>query len=71
MFKNILRFAYKLTLTFGMFLAINHLSAITPDKSRKLENGIYSNNIRSVQFFREGWEFSMPIIDLDQSSDYS
>jgi hypothetical protein len=29
-----------------------------------LENGIYRENIRSVQFFRDGWEFSQPVIDL-------
>ena len=27
-------------------------------------DAIYSKTIKSVQFFREGWEFSMPIIDL-------
>ncbi len=29
-----------------------------------MTNGIYRENIRSVQFFREGWEFSQPVIDL-------
>jgi hypothetical protein len=64
MFKNIFPYLYKITLTFGLFLSINPLSANPPNKNGKLENGIYSKKIRSVQFFREGWEFSMPIIDL-------
>jgi len=29
-----------------------------------LVNGIYRQNIRSVQFFRAGWDFSQPVIDL-------
>lgn len=27
-------------------------------------NGIYRQNIRSVQFFRVGWDFSQPVVDL-------
>ena len=29
-----------------------------------LMNGVYRENIRTVQFFREGWEFAQPVIDL-------
>jgi len=29
-----------------------------------LMNGVYRENIHSVQFFREGWDFSQPIIEL-------
>ncbi len=29
-----------------------------------LMNGIYRENIHSVQFFREGWDFSQPIVEL-------
>jgi hypothetical protein len=34
-------------------------NAVTP-----LVNGIYKENIRTVQIFREGWEFSTPLIEL-------
>lgn len=39
------------------------LSAPT-GKTTPLMNGIYRENIRSVQFFREGWDFSQPLIEL-------
>ena len=29
-----------------------------------MKNSIFRDNIRSVQFFRKGWEFSNPVIDL-------
>jgi len=29
-----------------------------------MANGVYRENIRTVQFFREGWEFSQPLIEL-------
>ena len=32
--------------------------------SQPLKNGIYRENIRSVQFFRQGWDFSQPILEL-------
>ena len=32
--------------------------------STPLVDGIYRENIRSVQFFREGWDFSQPVIEL-------
>jgi hypothetical protein len=33
-------------------------------KTTPLMNGIYRENIRSVQFFREGWDFSQPVLEL-------
>ncbi|MCX6237881.1 MAG: DUF5103 domain-containing protein [Bacteroidia bacterium] len=33
-------------------------------KATPLMNGIYRENIRSVQFFREGWDFSQPVLEL-------
>ncbi len=34
------------------------------EKATPMINGIYSENIRSVQFAREGWDFSQPILEL-------
>ena len=46
-----------------IFVSINGFAssriAATP-----LNNGIYRENIRSVQFFREGWDFSQPMVEL-------
>jgi len=33
-------------------------------KSAPLVNGIYRENIHTVQFFREGWDFSQPVLEL-------
>ena len=32
--------------------------------SGPLKNGIFLENIHTVQFFRKGWEFSLPVIEL-------
>lgn len=49
--------------TLLIFLSVNGFAssriAATP-----LNNGIYRENIRSVQFFREGWDFSQPMVEL-------
>ncbi len=31
---------------------------------KPLVNGVFRMNIRTVQFFREGWEFSLPVLEL-------
>jgi len=31
---------------------------------KPLGNCIFRQNIRTVQFFREGWEFSLPVLEL-------
>ena len=38
--------------------------AISKGGATPLVNGIYRENIHTVQFFREGWEFSLPVVDL-------
>ena len=46
-----------------IFLAVNGL-AFPQSAAMPLKNGIYRENIRSVQFFREGWDFSQPVLEL-------
>lgn len=38
--------------------------AFPKGETSALVNGIYRENIRSVQFFRKGWEFSQPVFEL-------
>ncbi len=47
-------------------LIISTLSgmAISKGGATPMVSGIYRDNIRSVQFFREGWEFSLPVIEM-------
>jgi len=42
--------------------------ASSRDLPPALKNGIYRENIRSVQFFREGWDFSQPVIELGNNA---
>jgi len=46
-----------------IFLSINGLAS-SKVVVMPLMNGVYRENIHSVQFFREGWDFSQPIIEL-------
>lgn len=39
-------------------------SAFPKVNATTLMNGVYRENIRTVQFFREGWEFAQPVIEL-------
>ena len=34
------------------------------EKEKPLNNAVYRDNIHTVRFFREGWEFSQPILEL-------
>jgi len=38
--------------------------ASSPEKALPLTNGIYRENIHTVQFFRKGWDFSQPVLEL-------
>ena len=38
--------------------------AVTQSSSLPMANAIYRENIHSVQFYRKGWEFSLPVIEL-------
>ena len=46
-----------------IFLSINGLAS-SKVVVMPLMNGVYRENIHSVQFFREGWDFSQPIVEL-------
>jgi len=63
---NMIFFRMKLQFLFlGLliFLSINGLAS-SKVVVMPLMNGVYRENIHSVQFFREGWDFSQPIIEL-------
>ena len=34
------------------------------EKEKPLANAVYRDNIHTVRFFREGWDFSLPILEL-------
>jgi len=59
-FRMKLRF---LILGLLIFLSVNGLAS-SKVVVMPLMNGVYRENIHSVQFFREGWDFSQPIIEL-------
>jgi len=48
---------------FFILVSINEVAAVNV-ASGPLKNGIYLENIRSVQFVREGWDFSQPVLEL-------
>lgn len=63
---NMIFFRMKLQFLFlGLliFLSINGLAS-SKVVVMPLMNGVYRENIHSVQFFREGWDFSQPIVEL-------
>ncbi|HEY3388827.1 MAG TPA: DUF5103 domain-containing protein [Prolixibacteraceae bacterium] len=68
MSNKILSFLIKLKIniliTILLILASNNDFAAARGTTPTLRNGIYRENIHSVQFFREGWDFSQPVIDL-------
>ncbi len=57
-------------LNIGIFLTVllsfpgTFLFAFPDGGSKPLTNGIYRENIRTVQFFRKGWEFSQPVLEF-------
>lgn len=59
-FRMKLRF---LILGLLIFLSVNGLAS-SKVVVMPLMNGVYRENIHSVQFFREGWDFSQPIVEL-------
>ena len=54
---NIFIFAFFILASISEVAAVNVASG-------SLKNGIFRENIRSVQFFREGWDFSQPVLEL-------
>ena len=52
---------------FGVMVVIFQGSVVKASSGREsgpLTNSVFRENIRTVQFFRKGWEFSNPVIDL-------
>jgi len=49
--------------TFFILTSINEVEAVNA-ASGPLKNSIFNENIRSVQFVREGWDFSQPVLEL-------
>ena len=47
-----------------LVLSTHNGMAEVKQASTPLKNGIFRENIRSVQFFREGWDFSQPVLEL-------
>jgi hypothetical protein len=39
-------------------------TASAREKEKPLTDAIYSDNIKTVKFYREGWDFSLPILEL-------
>jgi len=54
---------YISTLVLYVLSSINGMAA-AKEASTPLKNGIFREDIRSVQFFREGWDFSQPVLEL-------
>lgn len=58
--STVIRFTYFISLIFG-FLPF---SVTAREKEKPLTDAVYRDNIKTVLFFREGWEFSLPILEL-------
>ena len=50
-------------LAFYIIASTSNVTAINAPTG-PLKNGIFRENIRSVQFVREGWDFSQPVLEL-------
>jgi hypothetical protein len=64
--KSLLHNKLKLSV-FVVFLVVLPTIKMTASPkviAKTLMNGVYRENIRTVQFFREGWEFAQPVIEL-------
>ncbi len=64
MLKNSFSIVTIVILPIMLWLTTGTTSATLPVKDSKAESVINNDKIKSVQFFREGWEFSMPVIEL-------
>jgi hypothetical protein len=56
----VIRFLCTLILILGFFT----FPVAAKDKQKPLTDAIYRDNIKTVRFFREGWDFSLPILEL-------
>ena len=62
--------SFFIKLKFNVFILVFYIIALASNvkavnvTSGPLRNGIFRENIRTVQFFREGWDFSQPVLEL-------
>lgn len=56
----------RINILIALLFILPAIKCIASDKTeaKQMVNGIYRENIRSVQFYREGWDFSQPVIEL-------
>jgi len=56
----------KINIFIALLIILPGIKSMASDKggATQMVNGIYRENIRSVQFYREGWDFSQPVIEL-------
>ncbi len=47
-----------------LFIPLFAAFALPKNDSTPMTNAVYRDNIRTVEFFRKGWEFSQPVYDL-------
>jgi len=64
--KRVHQYSLSLKLIVLLFLAFPGLTSRTLGENRDKPwgNGIFRKEIRTVLFFREGWEFSLPVLEL-------
>lgn len=66
MYKNIGHVILLLKFIVLLFLVFPGLTnnAFGENGEQPLGNGVFRKEIRTVEFFREGWEFSLPVLEL-------
>ncbi len=69
--RNLLHKSYKIYSALFIFLLYPVFDGFAFPQSnvKPMENGVYKESIRTVQFFRKGWEFSMPVIELEKEQE--
>ena len=65
--KRVHRFNFTLKIIGSLLITLSPFAtscAFADNRAMPMTNGISRDNIRTVQFFRQGWEFSLPVIEL-------
>ncbi|HZK97161.1 MAG TPA: DUF5103 domain-containing protein [Prolixibacteraceae bacterium] len=60
----LIKLKIKLFILALLILSSTNKATAVSRASEPLNNAIFRENIRSVQFFREGWDFSQPVLEL-------
>jgi hypothetical protein len=50
-----------------MFFGVLILPVNAREKEKPMTDAIYRDNIKSIRFFREGWDFSLPVLEMGSS----